>query len=152
MRSKLIIWKSSHPLSWIYQLSLQKKLLCPTITCNITTIHQRISSMHLKGNTQIHILKLWVPLRSVFYLSLFHQTFVNSSQQTESYIKKGKHSKRQFNFSNQQRFIHQPYQYQTSNLKKSLKCIMWFEKIPQGETLCPDANVLTNVREKSRRS
>ena len=102
---------------------------------------KNFSSIHPEGNTQLKILKWWVPLISALYLSFFGQNFPNTSQWTAPYIQERKHQNRHFISSKQQCFIHQQQQYKTSNLKYSRKSIMWFATIALGKTLRTNDNV-----------
>ena len=75
------------------------------------------SSIHPEGNTQLQIRKLWLPLRSALYISFFlsylckYLSIVGTRCPTE------KNSKRQFNYSKQQRFIFWQHQYKMLNKK-----------------------------------
>ena len=74
-----------------------------------------LSSMYPRGNTQLKILKWWVPLRSSLYLSFFQSELSQYLSIIIPRFPTEKRSKRQFTSSKQHCFIHQQYQYQMSN-------------------------------------
>ena len=82
----------------------------------------------------------------------FDQKFVNTSQQTSPDVQHKKHLKIQFNISKQKWFIHQQYQYKTTHLNESWKCIMSFITILWGGNLLPNANIQNNPWEMSART
>ena len=74
--------------SWIFLKSPEKLL----------QLTKHLSNMYLEGDTKLKIRKLWVTLRSEFYLSLFYLTFVNTSKQSASDVQNIKHSNIQLTF------------------------------------------------------
>ena len=80
--------------------------------------------LNLEGTTKLQLRKWWIDIISEFYLSFFLPDFCQYLLLNSIRCSTQKHSKIQFNYSKQQLFIHQQYQYQMSNLNESRNFIM----------------------------
>ena len=113
---------------------------------------KHLSSLHLKGNTQLQIQKCWVTLRSESYQSLFLSDFPQYLSTISNRYPTDKTLKKKVQFFKQQWFIYHQHQYKISNLNESLNCVICFTMIALGAKIQPDANVQNSSWEISAQS